>query len=125
MSLDTKLNIPLDSDLFDRLTKKIINLEQENIHLKFQLNQIKNEKMCEFSISREPQIIDIDRISPLLRLSAYCSIEEHDHRYHVICKILNNNVIQFAYYMDKQIIETASLSEMMCILSEMHKNLIN
>lgn len=119
----TDLFAPLDGDLFNILTNKIRNLEQENLHLKMQLDKAREESKCDFTITREPEIIDVDKMMPLLRVGSYCSVEKHDHGRHVIAKILTHDVITFSYYLTEKELKNASLEHMLVMLAHLHKNL--
>jgi len=126
MILNSDLKIPLDADLFDIMTRRVANLESENAYLKCKIEDLYSEVKCDFSITKEPQVIDVSTMNPLMRLGAYCKIEkDHDHRRHVICRILNNGAITFSYYIDDMMLKEVSHHAMMAILGEMHKRLMN
>jgi hypothetical protein len=126
--IKTSINIPIDDDLLDVLMTKINNLQAENEHLKYKIRKIQEEKACLFSIQKQPETIEHYALNPILRLACYCSIENHSHQKHVICKILGNDKYEtrtLAYYSSENELVNAPLSVMLEVVAILHKNLIH
>jgi len=126
--IERKIHIDLDYDLYNFMENEIARRDYKIKALTHELECYKKYKNSLFSVLSPPDFVDIDRMTPNLKLSVVLSSEIKDCKLHVIARCFesgNRKYKQYGYYVDSSIYDELSEKQIKMVMLNMHKKLVS